>query len=104
MEGFYTNARREKYGKGVLGPDFIVDGLGDFEHITHVEIKNPVGSAIRIATNLSPSISQQGKHIGKKILYQQSFWSDPNKRAEIPNINSTGVFRASPENVLGTIK
>lgn len=49
MHDYYTNARREDYGLNVKGPDFIVEGLGNFQNVTHVEIKNPVGSAIKIA-------------------------------------------------------
>ena len=46
MYGYYRNARREDYGLDIKGPDFIVEGLRKFQNITHVEIKNPVGSAI----------------------------------------------------------
>ena len=46
---YATNARREDYGLDVKGPAFIVKGLGEFENITHVEVKNPVGLAIKIA-------------------------------------------------------
>ena len=49
MLGFYKDASRENYGEDINGPDFLVTGLGKFENITHVEIKNPVGSAIKIA-------------------------------------------------------
>lgn len=51
MQGYYTNPVREDYGLNVKGPDFIVivEGLGKFQNITHVEVKNPVGSAIKIA-------------------------------------------------------
>ena len=56
MQGYYTNARREDYGPNVKGPDFIVEGLGEFKNITHVEVKNPVGSAIKIANGQKGSI------------------------------------------------
>jgi inosine/xanthosine triphosphate pyrophosphatase family protein len=56
MKGYYTNAVREDYGNGIYGPDFLVEGLGKFENITHVEVKNPVGSAIKIANG------QNGKY------------------------------------------
>jgi len=49
MKGYYTNARREDYGLTVNDSDFLVGRLGEFENITHVEVKNPVGSAIKIA-------------------------------------------------------
>ena len=50
-----------------MGIDFQVKGLGDFDHVTHVEQKNPVGSAIQKANNQNPSIPKQGKKIGKKV-------------------------------------
>ena len=41
MEGFYINLERVDYG---VGPDFTVKGIGEFENITHLDGKNPVGS------------------------------------------------------------
>ena len=49
MRGYYKNARRVDYENNVKGPDYAVDGTGQFDNITHVEIKGPVGSAIDIA-------------------------------------------------------
>lgn len=103
MEGYYQNARRENYGLEVRGPDFLVDGIGEFKNVTHVEVKNPVGSAIKIARNLSGSISKQGKAIGKKIDYQQNFWSNPNERSKIKTLNTTASFPQAPNNVLATV-
>lgn len=74
MQGYYTNARREDYGLNVKGPDFIVKGLSKFQNVTHVEVKNPVGSAIKIANGQKRSIAKQGKKIGAKIVYQQNYW------------------------------
>ena len=50
MLGYYKDTVRGKYGKGISGPDFIVVGLGDYSHITHLEVKNPVGSRIEKAS------------------------------------------------------
>lgn len=58
IQGYYTNARREDYSLNVKGPDFIVEGLGKFQNITHVEVKNPVGSAIKIANGKKGSIAK----------------------------------------------
>ena len=74
MQGYYKNARREDYAVNVTGPDFLVEGLGEFDNITHVEVKNPVGSAIKIANGQKGSISKQGKKIGAKLVYQQKYW------------------------------
>jgi hypothetical protein len=103
MEGYYKNARREDYGQDIKGPDFIVEGLGKFQSVTHVEIKNPVGSAIKIANNQKGSIAKQGKKIGAKIVYQQNFWSNTAKTSEIENINLTASLPQSTNNILGLV-
>lgn len=41
-----SNTVREDYGNGIYGPDFRVIGQGDYSHVTHVEVKNLVGSDI----------------------------------------------------------
>ena len=105
MHGYYRNAKRENYGVNVTGLDFIVEGIGEFENITHVEVKNPVGSAIKIANGQKGSISKQGKKIGAKIDYQQNLWSNPSEISKIPNmtINTNANFPDSPSNVLGLV-
>lgn len=105
MHGYYRNARREDYGVNVTGPDFIVEGMGDFENITHVEVKNPVGSAIKIANGQKRSISKQGKKIGAKIDYQKNWWSNRTKISKIPNmtINTDSILPESLSNVLGLV-
>lgn len=47
IEGYYKNVRRENYGSGIQGPDFIVEGLDEYADITHVDTKNPVGRDIK---------------------------------------------------------
>jgi hypothetical protein len=103
MQGYYTNAVREDYGLNVKGPDFIVEGLGKFENITHVEVKNPVGSAIKIANGQKGSIAKQGKKIGAKIVYQQNFWSNTTKTSELENLNPIASLPASSNNILGVV-
>lgn len=103
MQGYYTNARREDYGLNVKGPDFVVEGLGEFQNITHVEVKNPVGSAIKIANGQKGSIARQGKKIGAKIVYQQNYWSNTTKTSELENLNTTASLPQSPNNILGAV-
>lgn len=103
MQGYYRNARREDYGLNVKGLDFLVEGLGEFENITHVEVKNPVGSAIKIANGQKGSIYKQGKKIGAKIVYQQNYWSNTTKTSELENLNPTASLPQSPNNVLGAV-
>jgi hypothetical protein len=76
MLGFYKNSERVYYGKGVYGPDFKVTGQGEYSHVTHVEVKNPVGSDIEKASrNGYSDIVKQGNKIGDKLSKQQSKWS-----------------------------
>ena len=103
MQGYYTNARREDYGLNVKGPDFVVEGLGEFQNITHVEVKNPVGLDIKIANGQKGSIARQGKKIGAKIVYQQNYWSNTTKTSELENLNPTASLPQSPNNILGVV-
>ena len=103
MQGYYTNARREDYGPGILGPDFLVDGIGEFENITHVEVKNPVGSAILKSNNISGTVYRQGKEIGRKVIRQQHLWSNSTQRSKLGNLNLNASFPQSPINVLGVV-
>ena len=66
MFDFYKNATREDYGSNVKGLDFSVEGLGKYSSITHLDIKNPVVSAIKKANGESPSISN--KIIGLTLI------------------------------------
>jgi hypothetical protein len=76
-----------------------VEGLGNFQNVTHVEIKNPAGSANKIANNQKGSIVAQGK----KIVYQQNFWSNTTKASELQNFNPTASLPQSPNNILGVV-
>ena len=77
--------------------------LGGFQNITHVEIKYPVESAIKMANGQKGSIARQGKKIGAKIIYQQNYWSNINKTSEIENLNPTASLPKSPNNILGVV-
>ena len=103
MRGYYRNTRRENYGLNVTGPDFIVEGIGEFNNITHVEVKNPVGSAIKRALNKTGSINRQGKSIGQKLDYQQNFWSNSSATSKVPNFDPHATLPESPSNVLGLV-
>ena len=88
MQGYYKNARRVDYGPNVKGLDFAVDGLEEFENITHAEAKNAVGSSIEIADGFDVNIGKQGKKIGKKSVWQKNFWSNTSRTSEVPNLKS----------------
>jgi hypothetical protein len=104
MLGLYSNAERVDYGKGVYGPDFKVIGQGEYSHVTHVEVKNPVGSDIEKASrNGYTDIVKQGNKIGDKISKQQSKWSNATFRASLSNLDSNAEFPQSPANTLGLV-
>lgn len=103
MHGYWRNSYREDYGPGVKGPDFVVEGLGDYQHITHLENKNPVGSKISISNNGPASIVVQGENIGRKLSKQKNFWSNPVKRNTIPDLKQSANFPQSPDNVVGLV-
>jgi hypothetical protein len=103
MRGFYKNARRENYGVEVKGPDFVVEGLGKFRSISHIEVKNPVGSEIKKSNDQLPSISRQARQIGRKFNRQQKFWSDLSQASTIKNFDSESFIAKSPDNILALI-
>jgi len=103
MQGYYKNARRVDYGPNVKGLDFAVDGLGEFENITHAEAKNAVGSAIEIADGFDANIWKQGKKIGKKSVWQKKFWSNTSRTSQVPNLNSDAYLPKSVNNTLTVV-
>jgi hypothetical protein len=104
MNGYYRNAVREDYGNGIYGPDFKVIGQGEYSHVTHVEVKNPVGSDIEKASrNGYSDIVKQGNKIGDKLSKQQAKWSNATFRASLSNLNSNAIFPQSPANTLGLV-
>ena len=76
-DGIVSNVRRDPVAEAnrVKAFDFLVDGPNGE---THLEIKGPVGSEIRKAAGLGPSIPKQGKKIGFKIKNQLNYWFNPN--------------------------
>ncbi len=62
MQGYYTIRMPDVWTMDLMlkvkGPDYVVDGLGEFENITHA-----VGSAIEIADGFDANIWKQGKKI-----------------------------------------
>ncbi len=103
MHGYYKNARRLDYGPNVKGLDFAVDGLGEFENITHAEAKNAVGSAIEIADGFDANIWKQGKKIGKKSVWQKKFWSNTSRTSQVPNLNSDAYLPKSVNSTLTVV-
>lgn len=105
MLGYYKNNRRRNYRKGIDGPDFIVEGLGNYTDITHVEVKNPIGSNIA-KTNSHWGVSnlvKQGELIGSKISNQQAKLSNPDFVTNLPHWNKSESFPQSPANMLGLV-
>lgn len=97
MRGYFKNARRGDYGPDVTGLDYRVEGLGEFDHITHVEIKGAVSSSIRP----KPTLVKQAKKFVTRMEYQKKFWSNKAKVNEIiPHIRPDALPE-SPNNVLG---
>jgi len=76
-DGVVSNVRRDPVAEvnGVKAFDYLADGPNGE---THLEIKGPVGSEIRKAAGLGPSIPKQGKKIGFKIKNQLNYWFNPN--------------------------
>jgi len=97
MRGYYKNARREDYGPNVEGLDFVVEGLGKFDHITHVEVKGAVSSSIQP----KPTLVKQAKKYVNRVNYQKNFWSDETAvKEKIPHINPDADLPKSPDNLL----
>ena len=98
MRGYFKNAHRGDYGPSVTGLDYVVEGLGEFAHITHVEIKGAVRSSIRP----KPTLIKQAKKFVNRMEYQKDFWSNKAKVNEIiPHIRPDAYLPESPNNVLG---
>lgn len=75
-----------------------------YNHVTHVEVKNPVGSDIETASPKGYSdFVKQGNNIGNKLSKQQSKWCDPTFRETQSNIDPNAVFPQSPSNTLGLV-
>ena len=90
-------------GPNVKGLDFAVEGLGEFENITHSEAKNAVGSAIEIADGFDANIWKQGKKIGKKSVWQKKFWSNTSRTSQIPNLNVSAYLPQSVNSTLTVV-
>ncbi len=106
QEGTTTSEVTVRGNFGVSGPDFKVVGRGKFSHITYLEIKNPVGSAIEQASRNASDLLLQGENIGRKIVRQQKNWSTPSyyqDKQKFPNINLNESFPKSPNNMLGVV-
>ena len=97
MRGYYKNARRENYGPNVKGIDYVVEGIGPFAHITHVEVKGAVSSSIQP----KPTLVKQAKKFVARVEWQRDFWSDMDKvKQKVPQIKPDAYLPAAPDNVL----
>lgn len=66
-------------------------------------MKNPVGSAIEIASFGETNLVSQGEKIGSKISKQQIKWSDRNFVEKLPHYNQSESFPQDSENMLGVV-
>lgn len=82
-DGIVSNVRRDPVAaeNGILGLDFLIDGPNGE---THLEIKGPVDSSIKLAANQIPSIRKQARSIGRKIHYQLNEWVKTDKQVTKP--------------------
>lgn len=82
-DGIVSNVRRDPVAEenGILGLDFLIDGPNGE---THLEIKGPVDSRIKLAANQPPSIRKQARSIGRKIHYQLNEWVKTDKKVTKP--------------------
>ena len=101
LYGYYANARRLFYGPGINGPDFGVMGLGQYKDVTHVDVKNPVGTRIRIANGQDSDLFEQGESIGLKFLAQRERWSNPEVTSKVPHVDPAASFPTQGNNYLG---
>lgn len=101
MRGLYENSRRLNYGPDIKGSDFGADGIGEYENITHVETKGPVGSAINKAQGGNGNLWQQGKNLTKRTRWQKRFWSNKTKTDKLPGIRPDAYLPKSEDNILG---
>jgi hypothetical protein len=100
--GFLKDSYRPYYGL-VQGPDFITTGIGKFQPITHVDIKNPVGTTILRNTSQSKTVYKQGVAIGGHSVYQRHLWSNPASRKKVKDYDVSSIksaFPKTPENML----
>lgn len=75
-DGIVSNVRRDPLAEanGVKSFDYLANGPNGE---THLEIKGPVGSEIKKAAGLAPSVTKQEKKLGFKIRNQLSYWFNP---------------------------
>ena len=104
MLGYYTNARKIDYGEEVTGLDFMVDGIGKFQHITHLELKNPVGVNLskKNADTLSGTIDRIVKQLLRKVKFQKIFWPKTNTDIinKLPKLDLLASRPETPSNIL----
>lgn len=82
-DGIVSNVRRDPVAaqNGIFGLDFLIDGPNGE---THLEVKGPVDSTIKLAENQRPSIRKQARSIGRKIHYQLNKWIQTDQKVTKP--------------------
>jgi len=103
--GYWTDSYRTNYGQ-IRGVNFEVKGHGKFINITHVEMKNAVGSKIFLKTDQCKTIYKKSIDIGKKSFDQKELWSNSDKRERIKGYDPSTInssFLQTPDNVLTAV-
>ena len=67
---------------------------------THLEIKGPVDSRIKLAANQPPSLKKQSRSIGRKIHYQLNVWVNSDKKITKPESSAKILTIVDRFNVL----
>lgn len=82
-DGIVSNLRRDPIAaqNNIKGLDFLIDGPNGE---THLEVKAPVDSRIRVEEGNRSSVNKQGKPIGKKIHVQVNNWVNTDKLVTKP--------------------
>ena len=82
-DGIVSNVRRDQVAQenGIFGLDFLIY-VPNGE--THLKIKGPVDSSIKLVSNQRPSIRKQARAIGKKIHFQLNELVNTDKRITKP--------------------
>lgn len=86
-----SNVRRDPIAQknGYLGVDFLIAGKNGE---THLDIKAPVDSIVKLAENERSSIRKQARRISRKINFQAGHWCQPNENVTVSNSSEKIIF------------
>lgn len=105
IEGHWTNSRRLNYGNGIKGPDFGVDGIGEYLDVTHVELKGPISQFIKRASNPAHppiTVKNDSKDMMSNSKNLVKFWTSANKNEIEKRIDPLALIPKSSTNILCT--